>query len=100
AADVSEWRRSQHALRTIADTSRALAGALDVEGVTASVARSIEGGVIVGLLEDDDHVVVRAGATADERLDGQLRALVGRVTPLVPGSVGDEVIRARVPVLL
>lgn len=100
AADVSEWRRSQQALRTLADTSRALASALDVGAVASTVARSIDGGVAVGLLEGDARVSLRACKMVDPTMEARLQPLVGRAMPIEPGTLGEEVLRTREPVMI
>src|ERR1043166_947868 len=47
--DISEWRRSEQALRAIAETSRVLASEIDVGAIARAVAQSLGGGVVVGL---------------------------------------------------
>jgi PAS domain S-box-containing protein len=98
--DVSEWRRSEQALRTVADVSRALAGTVDFAAVAGTIARSVDGGVLVGLLETEGTTTIRATATVDGTVEGQLAGLVGRVVPLVPGMVVEEVVRTGEALLL
>jgi PAS domain S-box-containing protein len=100
ATDVSEWRRSQQALRALADTSRALASALDVAAVAGTVARSIDGGVAIGLLEGDARASMRACAVVDPSIEARLQPLIGRVMPIEPGTLGEEVLRTREPVII
>lgn len=91
--DITEHRWSERALRTIADMSRALGGELDMQGIASAVARSIDGGVVIGLLEGPGRVAIRAGATVVPRAEQALDGLLGRVLVVQSGTIGDEVIR-------
>jgi PAS domain S-box-containing protein len=98
--DVTERRRSEDALRTIADTSRALAGELDLQAIATVLARSIEGGVLLTTLHRRDAIEVRACASVDARAAAALRPLLGCTVPLSPGTVGEEVVRLGRPVFI
>jgi PAS domain S-box-containing protein len=87
-------------LRLIADTSRALGAQLDVQGVARTVARVMEGGVLVALTAADGSVVVRACMSVDEAIEGRLKPLIGRPLGMRPRTIAEEVLRTREPLLL
>ena len=104
AVEHARLRRDADALRVrlriIADTSRALAAELDVEGVARSFAQAIGAGVLVALAEPDGSFVVRACTSVDENVERHLRPLVGRALGLQPGTISEEVLRGREPQVL
>jgi PAS domain S-box-containing protein len=99
ATDVSEWRRSQQALKRIADVSRALAEDLDFDGIARVVAQSVDGGAIVALVEGGRSLAIRACATVEASLEAFLSSIVGQVLPVSPGTPADDVLRTGRPML-
>jgi signal transduction histidine kinase len=94
-----EAQRSR--LRVIADTSRALAPQLDIDGIAAAIARVLRGGVLVGLTNgSDETLVVRGCASANRNVYRRLSQLIGCPVSLPPGSLGAEVLRRGEPKLL
>lgn len=87
-------------LRIIADTSRALAAELDVDGVARSISRVMQCGVLVALTAADGSFVVRSCTSIDEHVERQLQPLIGTALGLQPGTISDEVLRRGKPQVL
>jgi signal transduction histidine kinase len=88
-------------LRVIADTSRALAPQLDIDGIATAISRVLGGGVLVGLTAgSNETLLVRGCAAADLAVKRRLCELVGCTVSLPSGSLGAEVLRCGEPQLL
>jgi PAS domain S-box-containing protein len=98
--DVTARHRAEVSLRVIADASRALASQLDVDGVARVVAQAIDGGVFVAMVTGSASMLVRANACVDARTERRLQPLLGRTLPIVEGTLADQVLRRREPLLL
>jgi signal transduction histidine kinase/integral membrane sensor domain MASE1 len=95
-----ELRHSQQALKRIADVSRTLVGDLDFDGIARVVARSVDGGVLVALIDGEGNLIVRACATVDPAWESYLSAFVGQLLPVAPGTPAAESLRTGRPALL